>query len=497
MYYRSTRGTAGDITSADAIKRGLAPDGGLFVPEVIPRLSPEEIYSLIDMDYKERAVFILSRFLEDYTHEELTECVNSAYGDGKFEGNEVAPIKKLNGIVHMLELWHGPTCAFKDVALQLLPRLLVKAVEKTGETAETVILVATSGDTGKAALEGFKDVKGTRIIVFYPKDGVSQMQKMQMVTQDGGNVSAIAVEGNFDDTQNGVKAIFSDKEFENEMLLKGMKFSSANSINWGRLVPQIVYYFSAYADMVASGQIEKGEKINFTVPTGNFGNILAAWYAREMGLMINKLICASNENNVLTEFINTGKYNRLRDFKKTISPSMDILISSNLERLLYELSEHDETLVNEWMDRLKTEGEYSVTDEVGRKIKELFWSSYSNETEIINTIRDVYEDYNYVVDTHTAVGIDVYDKYVISTGDITKTVIASTASPYKFNVSVAQAILGEEAIEGKTEFELIGLIASKCSMKIPNGLQGLEEKEILHKTVCSKEAMSDEVRRIL
>jgi len=497
MYYRSTRGAAGNITSAEAIKRGLAPDGGLFVPEEIPKLTEEEIYSLADMDYNQRAVYILSRFLTDYTREELIECVNGAYGRGKFEGDSVAPLRKLNGNVYMMELWHGPTCAFKDVALQLLPRLLVKAVEKTGEKAETVILVATSGDTGKAALEGFKDVEGTRIIVFFPKEGVSQMQKMQMITQEGGNVASIAVEGNFDDTQSGVKAIFSDKDLEAEMLSKGMKFSSANSINWGRLVPQIVYYFSAYADMLASGQIEKGEKINFTVPTGNFGNILAAWYAREMGLMINKLICASNENNVLTEFINTGKYNRLRDFKKTISPSMDILISSNLERLLYELSGRDSGQVSQWMDKLKSEGGYSVSEEVSRRIRELFWASYSNDSETINTIRDVYNDYNYVVDTHTAVGIDVYDKYVISTGDITKTVIASTASPFKFNKSVARAILGEDAIEGKSEFELIDVIAGKCSLEIPKGLQGLKDKEILHKTVCTREAMIDEVRKIL
>jgi len=497
MYYRSTRGAAGNITSAEAIKRGLAPDGGLFVPDSIPRLSEEEIYSLADMDYKQRAVFILSRFLDDYTDEELRECVNGAYGGGKFEGDSVAPLKKLNGNVYMMELWHGPTCAFKDVALQLLPRLLIKAVEKTGEKAETVILVATSGDTGKAALEGFRDVEGTRIIVFFPKEGVSQMQKMQMITQEGSNVCAIAVEGNFDDTQNGVKAIFSDKELENEMLAKGMKFSSANSINWGRLVPQIVYYFSAYADLLASGQIQKGEKINFTVPTGNFGNILAAWYAREMGLMVNKLICASNENNVLTDFINTGKYNRLREFKKTVSPSMDILISSNLERLLYELSGRDSDTVRLWMERLRSEGSYTVSEEVHRKLKETFWGSYSNDTETINTIRDVYRDYNYVVDTHTAVGVDVYDKYVISTGDITKTVIASTASPFKFNTSVAKAILGEKAVSGKSEFELIDVIAQECSLEIPKGLRGLKGKEILHKTVCSREAMSDEVRKIL
>ncbi len=497
MYYCSTRGELGHISSAEAIRRGLAPDGGLFVPETDVRLTPEDILAMTKMNYKERAIFILGHFLDDYSVEELTECVNGAYGSSKFDGDMVAPIKKLNNNAYMLELWHGPTCAFKDVALQLLPRLLVKAVEKAGDNAQTVILVATSGDTGKAALEGFKDVKGTRIIVFYPKNGVSKVQRMQMVTQEGGNVSAVAVEGNFDDTQNGVKAIFSDATLKEEMLKKGYRFSSANSINWGRLVPQIVYYFSAYAELLANGEIHEGEKINFTVPTGNFGNILAAWYARQMGLPINKLICASNENNVLTDFINTGVYNKNREFKKTISPSMDILISSNLERLLFELSGHDGKKVSALMSKLVKDGRYNIDEEMKQKITEIFWSSFSTEAEITSTIKDIYDEFDYVVDTHTAVGIDVYDKYVISTGDMTKNIIASTASPFKFNKSVAGAIFGEKAIAGRTEFELLDMLAERCDLSIPTGLAGLEEKRVLHNSVCGKEDMKEEVRKIL
>lgn len=497
MYYGSTRGGLNHIKSAEAIKRGLASDGGLFVPETAVKLAQEEIYQLAAMNYSERAAFILERFLDDYSREELLECVNGAYGNGKFDEDRVALVKKLNDNAYILELWHGPTCAFKDVALQILPHLLVKAVQKTGESEETVILVATSGDTGKAALEGFRDVKGTRIIVFYPEDGISQVQKMQMVTQEGGNVCSIAVKGNFDDTQNGVKAIFSDAALKDEMLQKGFKFSSANSINWGRLVPQIVYYFSAYADLLASQEITAGEKINFTVPTGNFGNILAAWYACEMGLPINRLICASNENNVLTEFINTGVYSKDREFRKTISPSMDILISSNLERLLYELTEHDGLQVVNWMDQLKNDGRYTVNEEVKRRISELYWAACTTEDETLKTIKEVYEDFDYVVDTHTAVGIDVYDKYVISTGDMTKTVIVSTASPFKFNESVARAIFGEDATAGKTEFELLDILADKCRLKIPSSLQELADKEILHKKVCSRDAMKGEVKTIL
>jgi threonine synthase len=497
MYYESTRGGLRNILPADAIKRGLSPDGGLFVPRDGVILEPEEIYRLAGMNYMERAVFILGRFLDDYSRDELEECVHGAYGGCKFENGNVAPVEKLNGNVYVLELWHGPTCAFKDVALQLLPHLLIKANRKMKDTAETVILVATSGDTGKAALEGFKDVDGTRIIVFFPENGVSQVQKMQMVTQEGGNVHSVAVKGNFDDTQNGVKAIFSDTGLRESMQQKGFRFSSANSINWGRLVPQIVYYFSAYADLLAAGEITAGEKINFTVPTGNFGNILAAWYARAMGLPIGKLICASNENNVLTEFINTGVYDRNREFKRTISPSMDILISSNLERLLYELSGHDGRQVLDWMNKLKSSGKYEVNGDVKRRISEAFWASYTTEAETMKTIKAVYVDYGYVVDTHTAVGIDAYDKYVISTGDMTKTVIVSTASPFKFAGSVAGAIFGDEAVIGASEFELTEMLASGCGLKIPAALDGLAQKKAIHNMVCEKEEMKDAVLRIL
>lgn len=497
MYYISTRGGQGRVLSAEAIKKGLAPDGGLFVPDSQVRLEPDEIFALAGLDYRERAVFILRHFLDDFSDDELKECVAGAYTAGKFESDAIAPLHKLNDNAHVLELWHGPTCAFKDVALQILPRLLVKAVRKTGEKSETVILVATSGDTGKAALEGFRDVEGTRIIVFYPENGVSEVQRMQMVTQEGGNVYSIGVRGNFDDAQNGVKAIFSDTALNGLMERNGFKFSSANSINWGRLVPQIVYYFSAYADLLKQGEIKPGEKINFAVPTGNFGNILAAYYAKTMGLPVNRLICASNDNNVLTDFIKTGIYNRNREFKKTISPSMDILISSNLERLLFEVSGHDAELVAGWMSKLRETGSYSVGHEIGMKISGLFWAAYTDEKDTLKTIEAVYKDYGYVVDTHTAVGIDVYDKYVISTGDMTKTVLAATASPFKFNESVAAAVSGEESIKGKSEFELLELLSRQTGLKIPKGLRGLDKKQILHKTVCGRDAMEATVKSIL
>ncbi|MDP4094106.1 MAG: threonine synthase, partial [Bacillota bacterium] len=436
-------------------------------------------------------------FLDDYTDEEISDCVRSAYNTSKFDSVDIAPLYKLSENVHVLELWHGPTCAFKDMALQILLHFLTKAVKKTGEKSEIVILVATSGDTGKAALEGFKDVGGTKIIVFFPEEGVSAIQKMQMVTQEGGNVYSLGVEGNFDDAQNGVKAIFADAEVNSELEQKGYKFSSANSINWGRLVPQIVYYFSAYAELVKTGEIKAGEPINFVVPTGNFGNILAAYYACQMGLPVNRLICASNDNNVLTDFINTGTYDKNREFKKTISPSMDILISSNLERLLFEMTGHNSQLVSEWMNRLKKDGRYTVDADCKKKISKLFWAGFSSENETIKTIESIYNEYGYVVDTHTAVGIDVYDKYVISTGDITKTVAVSTASPFKFNESVSRAIFGQDAVNGKSEFELLEDLSQKCGIAIPKGLKDLDKKEIRHKTVCNKSEMKDQVKKIL
>ena len=497
MYYESTRGGLNSVPSVETIKMGIAPDGGLFVPEGKVKLDLQQIERMSGLSYRERAVEILRMYLDDYTDEEIKECVYKAYTEEKFRCPDIAPVRKLNENVFILELWHGPTCAFKDMALQILPHMLVKAVRKTGESSEIVILVATSGDTGKAALEGFKDVEGTRIIVFFPNNGVSEVQKMQMITQEGGNTWSIAVEGNFDDTQNGVKAIFSDTAFKGDMLAKGFKFSSANSINWGRLVPQIVYYFSAYADMIGRGEIKTGDKVNIVVPTGNFGNILAAYYALEMGLPVNRLVCASNENDVLTDFINTGTYDRNRVFKKTISPSMDILISSNLERLLYEITGRNPFLISEWMGKLKREGIYTVDGNTRKKISRLFWAGHCSENDTMKTIEAIYAEYGYVVDTHTAVGIDVYDKYVISTGDMTKTIIASTASPFKFNESVVKAIFGEGSAKGRSEFELLDVLSKRCSLPIPEALKDLDKKEIRHKSVCGKSDMKEQVKGIL
>ncbi len=497
MLYRSTRGNCAIVSSAEAIKKGLAADGGLFVPEKVILFDNEQILKMVDMSYQERALNILEGYLDDYTISELKDCVNQAYTAQKFESDAIAPLHKLYDSVNVLELWHGPTSAFKDMALQILPHFLVKALKKTGEKEEIVILVATSGDTGKAALEGFKDVEGTKIIVFFPSQGVSEIQRMQMVTQEGSNVYSIAVNGNFDDAQNGVKRIFRDEDIFRLMQENGYKFSSANSINWGRLVPQIVYYFSAYADMLKNKEIEIGEKINFVVPTGNFGNILAAYYAMQMGLPINKLICASNDNNVLTDFINTGIYNKNREFKKTLSPSMDILISSNLERLLYLITDGNCEMVGDWMSKLSSEGIYEVDQEIKKNIQKVFWAGYSNDNDTLKTIENVYQETGYVLDTHTAVAVDVYDKYVISTNDITKAVIVSTASPFKFNESVISAIAGEEVWTGKSEFELLTVLSEESGLKIPEPLKQLDKKPILHKELCQPVEMINKVREVL
>ncbi len=495
MKYESTRGGSGEVMAAEAIKKGIAPDGGLFVPKDKVKVDMKFIESLTNDSYQERARKILSLFLTDYTAEELADCIEKAYGEN-FSSNKVAPVVKLNDNLHVLELWHGPTCAFKDMALQILPHFMVKAIEKTGEKAEIVILVATSGDTGKAALEGFADVDGTKIIVFFPDGGVSEMQRLQMVTQKGENTHAIAVKGNFDDTQNGVKKIFTDDKIMKQLEQKGLKLSSANSINWGRLVPQIVYYFSAYADLIKEGVIEPGDKINFVVPTGNFGNILAAWYALDMGLPVNRLICASNENKVLTDFILQGVYDRRREFFKTLSPSMDILISSNLERLLYEMSGKNSEMINKWMNELSKKGIYTVDSDTKERIRKIFWGESSNDKETLASIQSVYEDCGYLLDTHTAVAMDVYDKYMICTGDSTHTVIVSTASPFKFNSSVARALMGDEA-EGKNEFELLAILSDKTGWSIPEGLKDLDKKQILHKTVCDRQEMSENVLKKL
>ena len=497
MLYESTRGSIDGVNSAQAIHMGISPDGGLFVPEENVKITMDEIKKMKGFNYKERAFYILKKFIDDYSDEEICDCVEKAYKRQKFETDDIVPLYKINDYIHVMELWHGPTSAFKDVALQILPYLLTKAVQKNKKDVEVVILVATSGDTGKAALEGFKDVEGTKIIVFFPNEGVSEIQKRQMITQEGENVYSIGVNGNFDDAQNGVKKIFTNERLIKEMQKKGLVFSSANSINWGRLVPQIVYYFSAYVDLMNNNEISPGDKINFVVPTGNFGNILAAYYAVTMGLPVKKLICASNQNNVLTYFIRDGEYNRNRDFVKTISPSMDILISSNLERLIYHLSERDSELVNELMDELKNKGQYYIDDDLKNELAKYFWGGYAREDETVKTIKYIYDEYNYLVDTHTAVALDVYDKYVIATGDLTKSVIASTASPFKFNKSVAGAVLGEDKIKGINEFEISEILSNNSNLKIPDGLLNLEKREIKHETICEKDEMENVLRTIL
>ena len=487
MLYSSTRNDDKKVQSSTAIAQGISEEGGLFVPEFIPTISYENIKLMCKMSYIEKAEYILSKFLTDFSSEELFNCVNNAYGSGKFDSEEVAPLSKLNDSTYILELWHGPTCAFKDMALQLLPHLLTTAVKKTGDDSETVILVATSGDTGKAALEGFKDVENTKIIVFYPSDGVSPMQKLQMATQEGENVSVCAIKGNFDDAQSGVKNIFTDPEIKNTLLDNKMKFSSANSINWGRLVPQIVYYFSAYCRLLEDGEIADKEPVNIVVPTGNFGNILAAYYAKFMGLPINKLICASNSNNVLTDFINKGEYDRNREFYATISPSMDILISSNLERLLYHVSGCDHKLVTELMDTLKTEGKYKVSDELKSKINDLFAAGYCEEENTKATIKALYDEYSYLCDTHTAVAVSVYNDYVKDTKDATKTIIASTASAYKFPYSVLSCVTDAE---GLNDFEMLEKLSVVTKTEIPENSAALKEKEVRFDTVIDRNEMS-------
>ncbi len=497
MQYQSTRGKETLVESAYAIKTGLAEDGGLFVPVSKPTVSLDEIGLLSTMTYKERAVQILKLYLTDFTEEEIASCVERAYNKEKFETVDIAPLYQLDKTSYFLELWHGPTCAFKDMALQILPHLLTTSVRKTGEMREVVILVATSGDTGKAALEGFRDVRGTRIIVFYPEHGVSEIQRRQMVTQEGNNVDVAAVVGNFDDAQTGVKRIFTDERYRAILANNNFLLSSANSINWGRLVPQIIYYFSAYCNLVKNDQIKLGDRINFVVPTGNFGNILAAYYAKEMGLPIAKLICASNENNVLTEFINTGVYNREREFHTTTSPSMDILISSNLERFLFDVTGGDHARVRDWMQQLAETGRYEVPDITKSKIKEIFWGGCCNDAQTAESIRSVYEEYGYVIDPHTAVAKNVYDQYVAETGDETKTVIVSTASPFKFNGSVLRAIQGEAFDSSLDEFAMLHALAETTGLDMPQSLASLASKPVVFGTTCEKDEMIDVVSGML
>ena len=488
MNYTSTRDNSVKVSAAYAIATGISPDGGLYVPEAIPALTHEELLAAAKTDYRDRAVSVLGKYLTDFTEEELRECVDGAY-TGKFGGEDVAPVVDIAENRFVLELWHGPTCAFKDMALQLLPHLLTRSVKKTCDGKEIVILVATSGDTGKAALEGFKDVPGTRIIVFYPVEGVSAIQKKQMVTQEGGNVGVCAISGNFDDAQTGVKRIFTDPETAAELAKGNMAFSSANSINWGRLAPQIVYYISAYADLMNKGVIKnKGDEVNVVVPTGNFGNILAAYYAKKMGLPIGKLICASNANNVLTDFLRTGVYDRNRHFYTTVSPSMDILISSNLERLLYDLSGCDSARVKGWMDSLAATGRYEVDDDVKAAIKELFWAGCCDDEATLATIGGVFASQHYLSDTHTAVALNVYEQYVKEFGSDVPTIIASTASPYKFAPAVLSAVAKEKITDD--DFAMLENLNEVSGVAIPASLADLEGKAVRFDSVCGNDTQS-------
>lgn len=490
MKYVSTRGYEEELTGAQAIIQGIAPDKGLYVPKKIPEL-PFDLKDMVGKTYKEIAKPVIGAFFDDFTEEELTYCVDGAYDD-KFEASNVVPIKKASG-VFFLELFHGKTAAFKDMALSILPYLLTTSVKKENEEKKICILTATSGDTGKAALEGFADVDGTEIIVFYPQQGVSRVQERQMITQEGKNTHVFAIKGNFDDAQNGVKKIFNDSDFAKELELGGIKLSSANSINIGRLVPQVAYYVYGYIKLLEKEEIKLGEEINVVVPTGNFGNILAAFYAKTMGIPIGKFICASNENKVLTDFFNEGMYDINRDFYLTNSPSMDILISSNLERFLYEIYGGDTEAVKDLMESLETKGKYSISEDAKMRI-ENFYGGYADTETTVETIGKMYKDNKYLMDTHTAVAYKVYDEYMKQTRDKNITLIASTASAYKFAESVAKAIgIGREG----SGFEYIKKVSEKTEVPIPKGLQNLEKKEICHRRVIEISEMKKTVSEAL
>ena len=491
LLYGSTRGGETGVTASQAVLKGLANDGGLYVPECIPTLDVT-MDELAGMTYQETAYAVMKQFLTDYTEEELKYCISHAY-DEKFDTEEIAPLAKADGM-YFLELFHGKTIAFKDMALSILPYLMTTAAKKNHAKNEIVILTATSGDTGKAAMAGFADVPGTRIIVFYPKNGVSRVQELQMLTQKGANTSVVGIEGNFDDAQTGVKKIFGDKEFAKELDAMGFQLSSANSINIGRLVPQVVYYVYAYAKLLANGEIAKDEKVNVVVPTGNFGNILAAYYAKNMGIPIAKLICASNDNKVLYDFFQTGTYDRQRDFILTTSPSMDILISSNLERLLYLSTGCDAEQTAKLMNQLGTEGHYTVTPEMKAKMAD-FCGGFATEAEDAAAIRELYDETGYVIDTHTGVASAVYQQYKKNTGDETKTVIASTASPYKFSRSVMEAISDEKLPED--EFAVIDELCRVSGVEIPKAVEEIRNAQIRHKLECDVQDMKKTVAKIL
>lgn len=491
LMYQSTRSEGTKVTASQAILKGLADNGGLFVPVSIPKLdiSLEEISK---MTYQETAYEVMKLFFTDFTEAELKTCIERAY-DSKFDTKEIAPLVKKSD-AYYLELFHGATIAFKDMALSILPHLLTTSAKKNNIKNEIVILTATSGDTGKAALAGFADVEGTSIIVFYPKNGVSKIQERQMVTQKGANTKVVGITGNFDDAQSGVKAMFNNKELAKVMDEHGYQFSSANSINIGRLVPQVVYYVYSYTRLLANGDIKAGEKVNFVVPTGNFGNILAAFYAKNMGVPVGKLICASNENKVLYDFFETGVYDRNREFILTSSPSMDILISSNLERLIFRIAGDDAKKTSDMMEALKTTGKYTITDDMKAKLAD-FTGGWASEEDTAKEIKRVYDETGYVMDTHTAVASSVYHTYKDNTNDDTKTIIASTASPYKFGTSVMSAI--DKKYEGMDDFALIDELCKTSGVKIPNAVEEIRTAPVLHDTVCETEDMQKTVEKIL
>ena len=491
VFYNSTRSKGTAVRASEAILKGLTDDGGLFVPDHIPALD-KSLRELSQMDYRQVAYEVMKLYFTDFTESELKTCIDRAY-DSKFDTEVIAPLAEAEN-AYYLELFHGPTIAFKDMALSILPHLMITSARKNAIKNEIVILTATSGDTGKAALAGFADVEGTRIVVFYPKNGVSPIQEKQMVTQKGKNTFVVGIHGNFDDAQTGVKKIFSDKEMAKEMEENGFQFSSANSINIGRLIPQVCYYVYAYVTLLKEGKIADGEKINVTVPTGNFGNILAAFYAKNMGLPIDKLICASNDNKVLYDFFRTGVYDRNREFVLTSSPSMDILISSNLERLIYWIAGNDAGENRGLMAALTGEGRYEITDEMKAALKD-FYGNYADEAQTAAEIKRLYEDCGYVIDTHTAVASAVYRKYVEETGDHTKTVIASTASPFKFTRSVMNAIDGKYDEMG--DFELVDELSRIANVKVPQAIEEIRTAPVLHDTQCETAEMKDTVKKFL
>ena len=490
MRYVSTRNKNVSLTASQAVAQGLARDGGLLTPEVFPKLTPEMLEDWRGKTYGQRAVALMKLFLEDFSEEELTAFTQAGYSAEKFDDSRVAPLHKLNDDTYCLELWHGPTSAFKDMALQILPHLLSASLVKTNEDKTVCILVATSGDTGKAALEGFKDVDRTKILVFYPTGGVSQVQELQMKTQEGSNVGVCSVYGNFDDAQTGVKILFSDEKLRADLAERGYFLSSANSINWGRILPQLVYYISAYCDLLNEGKIQMGDKVNSCVPTGNFGNILACWYAGQMGLPVGKLICASNSNNVLTEFLSTGVYNKNRTFYTTMSPSMDILVSSNLERLLFALTEQDDQAVAGYMKELNETGRYEVTDDLKAKLKDHFYGGFCDEERTSQIIEKVWKEHNYLIDPHTAVAYQVMEDYRKESGDDTTTVFVSTASPFKFCDNVLKSLGVADVKEGLDALDQLNEVSGRPA---PVPLASLRNKPVRFEGSVEKEQMMDVV----